>query len=100
MFASFITGAISAALVIPLVYSVVKAFLGIGPSGEVQVAPPIQEIIHTDGGQYRSIVLLCNFLSTPVWVSQKLTEEESTVLLPEADSNSLHLVGNGYPGES
>ena len=87
MFASFITGAISAALVIPLVYSVVKAFLGIGPSGEVQVAPPIQEIIHTDGGQYRSeenyapkltgklLYWFCNFLSTPFgrkWVLEKL----------------------------
>ena len=51
---SFIAGAISAVFVIPLVYSVVKAFLSIGPSGEVRVAPPIQEVIDAGGGQYRS----------------------------------------------
>ena len=51
-FWGFAFGAVSAVFVIPLVYSVVKAFLGIGPSGHVQVAPPIQEVIDVGGGEY------------------------------------------------
>ena len=90
MLASFITGAICGALVIPLVYSVVKAFLGIGPSGEVQVAPPIQEVIDAGGGQYRReennapkltgrlLYWFSNFLSTQFgrkWVLDKLMRD-------------------------
>ena len=87
---SFVAGAISAVFIIPLVYSVVKAFLGIGPSGEVRVAPPIQEVIDAGGGQYRSeenksprlsgrlFWWFSNFLWTPFgreWVLAKLMED-------------------------
>ena len=40
---------------LPLVYSVVKALLGIGPSGRVHSAPPIQEVIDAGGGEYNAI---------------------------------------------
>ena len=87
---SFVAGAICAVFVIPLVYSVVKAFLGIGPSGETQVAPPIQEVIDAGGGQYRSeenyapkltgriFLWFSNFLWTPFgrkWVLDKLMRD-------------------------
>ena len=90
LYISFVAGAICAVFVIPLVYSVVKAFLSIGPSGEIQVAPPIQEVIDAGGGQYRSEEnhapkltgkLFCwfsNFLWTPFgrkWVLDKLMRD-------------------------
>ena len=87
---SFIVGALSAVFVIPLVYSVVKAFLGIGPSGHVQVAPPIQEVIDAGGGEYnneenhapkltgRLFLWFSHFLWTPFgrkWVLSKLMRD-------------------------
>ncbi|KAI6654782.1 Fatty acid amide hydrolase-like [Oopsacas minuta] len=87
---SFVVGAISAAFVFPLLCSVVKALLGIGPSGKVQVAPPIQEVIDAGGGEYRSeehfapkltgrlLLFLSRFLWTPFgkeWVLSKLMRD-------------------------
>ena len=87
---SFIAGAVSAVFIIPLVYSVVKALLGIGPSGHVRVAPPIQEVIETGGGEYnndenhapkltgRLFLWFSHFLWTPFgrkWVLNKLMRD-------------------------
>ena len=89
-YVSFAFGAVSAVFVIPLVYSVVKAFLGIGPSGHVQVAPPIQEVIDAGGGEYnneenhapkltgRLFLWFSYFLWTPFgrkWVLSKLMRD-------------------------
>ena len=86
----FVFGAASAVFVIPLVISVVKAFLGIGPSGHVQVAPPIQEVIDARGGEYsreevfapkltgRLLSFFSFFLWTPFgrkWVLDKLMRD-------------------------
>ncbi|KAI6654783.1 Fatty acid amide hydrolase-like [Oopsacas minuta] len=87
---SFVVGAISAAFVFPLLCSVVKALLGIGPSGKIQVAPPIQEVIDAGGGEYRSeehfapkltgklFLWFSNFMWTPFgkeWVLSKLMRD-------------------------
>ena len=89
-YVSFAFGAASAVFIIPLVYSVVKAFLGIGPSGRVQVAPPIQEVIDAGGGEYnneenhapkltgRLFLWFSHFLWTPFgrkWVLSKLLRD-------------------------
>ena len=89
-YVSFAFGAVSAVFIIPLVYSVVKALLGIGPSGHVRVAPPIQEVIETGGGEYnndenhapkltgRLFLWFSYFLWTPFgrkWVLNKLMRD-------------------------
>ena len=86
----FAFGAISAVFVIPLAYSVVKAFLGIAPSGHVEVTPPIQEVIDAGGGEYFSegvhvpkltgclLSFFSHFLWTPFgrkWVLNKLLRD-------------------------
>ncbi|KAI6654781.1 Fatty acid amide hydrolase-like [Oopsacas minuta] len=90
LLSGFVVGAISAAFVFPLLCSVVKALLGIGPSGKVQVAPPIQEVIDAGGGEYRSeehfapkltgklFLWFSNFMWTPFgkeWVLSKLMRD-------------------------